>query len=168
MPRYPAYLRHMLISLLQRIVVLQLLPLSRALDARTRVGLGAPQTHIAVVAAGQDVVGIGCKAGAEDTLHAFRMVDVARMAAGAVGPEADGAVIGGRDKVFASRGEGDVHDSGDMVLEDVEGAGHFAYVEDVYVVVFIGNGKVKGFHGIPGKGVRSQGKGSFEERGGRA
>lgn len=167
-PGYPAYLRHMLIPLLQRVVVLQLLPLSRALDARAGVRLGAPQTHIAVVAAREDVVRVRSEAGAEDALHALRVVDVARMAAGAVGPQADGAVIRCGDEVLAGWGEGDVHDGGDMVFEDVEGAGHFADVEDVDVVVFVCNSKVEGFHWVPGKGVGSKGEGSFEEGGGGA
>lgn len=45
----------------------------------------------------------------ENALHAFCVVDVARVALLAV-PEADGAVVGGGDEFFACGGEFYVHD----------------------------------------------------------
>lgn len=65
----------------------------------------------------------------EDALHALGVVAVVGVALGA-GPEADGAVVGGGEEVLAGGGELDVHDGGDVVFVDVEGAGHLAHVED--------------------------------------
>lgn len=164
MARNAADLRHMLIPCLQRIVVLELLPLAGALNAAPFVALRTPEADVAVVAAAEDVLRVRGEGGGEDALHAFGVVDIAAVAAGAT-PEADGAVIGGGDEFLAGGGEGDVHNGGDVVFEDVEGAGHLAGVEDVDVVVFVGDGEVEGFHGVPGDGVGGQGEDGFREGG---
>lgn len=65
-------------------------------------------------------------------------------------PEADAAVVGGRDEFLARGAEFDVHDGGDVIFEDVEGSFEVSHVEDVDVVVFGGGGEVEGFHGVPG------------------
>lgn len=132
----PPNLRHMLIPLLNRLIILELLALTRGLDALALRSVGAPEADVAVVGAGEEVVGVGGPAAGEDALHAFGVVDVAGVAGGA-GPEADGAVVAGGDELFACGAEFEVHDCGDVVAEDVEGARHFPHVEHVHVVVFL-------------------------------
>ena len=152
MSRNPSNLRHMAISRLQRIVVLQFLPLSRALDPASFVRLCAPQSNVAVVAAAEDVLRVGGECCREDALHAFRMIDIPAVPSCAV-PEADRAVVGRGDEFFSRGREGDVHDGGDVVFEDIERTVHLAGVEDINVVIFVGDGEVEGFHRVPGYGV---------------
>lgn len=164
MARNAADLRHVLVPCLQRLVVLEFLSLAGTLDAASLVGLRAPEANVAVVAAAEDVLRVRGECGGEDALHAFGVVDVAAVAAGAA-PETDGAVVGGGDEFLAGGGEGDVHDGGDVVFEDVEGTGHLTGVEDVDVVVFVGDSEVEGFHGVPGDGVGGEGEDGFGEGG---
>ena len=156
-------LGHVLVALLEGLVVFLLLALRGGFDARSGRGVGAPETHVAVVGAGEHVVVVGRPGAGEDALHALGVVDVAAVALVAL-PEADAAVVGCRDELFACRGEVDVHDGADVVLEDVEGAGEIAGVENVDVVVFVCDGKVEGFHGIPADGVRVHGQYRSVER----
>jgi hypothetical protein len=115
---YPLDFRHVLVSLDKRCIVFQLLALSSALDTLTFGGASAPESNIAVVAAGEDVIVIGGPGGGKHALHAFCMVDVSAVSCIAV-PEADAAVVRGRDQFLACRGKLDVHYGGDVVFEDV-------------------------------------------------
>ena len=92
------------------------------------------------------VRGVGC---AEDALHAFRVVDVLGVAR-CTAPKANSAVVRSGDEVFARGREGDVHDGGHVVFEHIQRAVHFPDVEDVDVVVFVGDGEIEGFHWVPG------------------
>lgn len=152
-----ADLGHVLVALHQRPVVFELLALAGGFDALALRGAGAPEADVAVVAAAEDVVVVRGPGGGKDALHAFCVVDVSAVALVA-GPEADAAVVGGRDQFFARGGELDVHDGGDVVFEDVEGALEVAHVEDVDVVVFVCDGEIKSFHGVPGDCVAGEGQ----------
>ena len=83
-------------------------------------------------------------------------------------PEADGAVVGGGDEILACGGEFDVHDCGDVVFEDVEGAFEVASVEEVNVMVFVCGGEVEGFHWVPAEFVGCEAEGGFCQGGGGA
>jgi len=90
------------------------------------------------------------------------VVNVSRVTTVAV-PEADCAVVGGRDEFFAGGAKFDVHDCCDVVFENVEGAVHLAHVKDVDVVVFVCDSEVEGFHGVPGDLVGGEGEHGFVE-----
>lgn len=150
-----ANLGHVLEALDEGLVVLEGLSVPGRLDALALRGVGAPEADVAVVGAGEDVLGIGRPAGGHDALHALGVVDVAGVAAVAV-PEAHGAVPRRRDELLARGAELDVHDGGDVVLEDVEGAGELAHVEDVDVVVLGRGGEVEGLHGVPRDAVAGE------------
>lgn len=157
----------MAIPLDQLGVILEFLALAEGFDAGAGGSVGAPEADVAVVGAGEEVFAVGCEEGGEDALHAFGVVDVLGVAARAV-PEADAAVVGGGDEFFAGGGEVDVHDGGDVVFHDVEGAGELAHVEEVDVVVFGRGGEVEGFHWVPGDFVGREGEGGAGEGGGGA
>ncbi len=149
-------------------VIFQFLALAGGFDAPARRGAGAPEADVAVVGAREEVSVVRGEAGGPDALHAFGVVDVLGVAAVAV-PEADAAVVRGRDEFLARGAEFDVHDGGDVVLEDVEGAFEVAHVEEVDVVVFARGGEVEGFHGVPAdfvggerEGGAAQGRGGAE------
>ena len=164
MPHNPLDLRHMLIPLLQRLVILQLLPLARALHTLPLRRPRAPEPDIAIVGTRHDVIVVGGEGGGEDALHALGGVDVARMALGAV-PDAHAAVVARAHEFFAGGRESDVHDGGHVVFEDVEGAPRVAAVEEVDVVVFGREREVEGFHRVPGDTVAGEGEGGAREGG---
>lgn len=165
MPRDPLDFRHMLKPLLQRRIILQLPPLGSRLDVRAAGGLRAPEPDITVVTAAQHVVAVGCEGAAEDALHALRVVDVAAVAL-ATPPEPHAAVITRGDELFACWTECHVHYRGDVVFEDVERAAQIARVEEVDVVVFVCDGEVEGFHGVPAYGIGGEGEdGAVQGRG---
>lgn len=66
----------MLVTLLERGIVLKLDPLAGRADMGASSGLCAPETYVAVVATGENVAGIGCECDGEDALHALGMVDI--------------------------------------------------------------------------------------------
>lgn len=66
----------MFVALLERRVVLELDPLASRADVRAGSGLCTPEAHVAVVAAGENVAGVGCEGDREDALHALGVVDV--------------------------------------------------------------------------------------------
>ncbi len=96
-------------------------------------------------------------AAGEDSLHAFGVVYIATVALIAF-PEADTSIVGSGDELFACRTELDVHDGADVVFENVQGALEVPHVEYVYVVVFVCEGEVEGFHWIPTYGVGGEGE----------
>jgi hypothetical protein len=51
-----------------------------------------------------------------------------------------------------------------VVFVDVKGVVEFSHVECVQIVIFICNGKVEGFHGIPGDGVGAELKSSKKKK----
>ena len=161
----PSYLRHMRIPFHQLTIIFQFLALAVGFDAAAGRSVGAPKTDVAVVGAGEDIFVVGGEDGGKDALHAFGVVDVFGVAFIAV-PEADTAVIGGGDEFLARGAEFDVHDGGDVVFENVEGAFEVSHVEDVDVVIFGGGGEVEGFHGVPGDFVGGECECSAAQGGG--
>lgn len=166
-PPDAADLGHVAVAVDERGVVLELLALPEGVDAGARGSAGAPEADVAVVGAREQVLAVRGDEGGEDALHALGVVDVLGVAARAV-PEADAAVVARRHERLARRGEVDVHDGGDVVFHDVEGAGQLAHVEEVDVVVFARGGEVEGFHWVPGDLVGGEGEGGFGEGGGGA
>lgn len=162
-----ANLRHVRIPVHELGVVFQFLALAGGFDAPACRGVGAPEADVAVVGAREEVVVVRGEAGGPDALHAFGVVDVLGVAAVAV-PEADAAVVRGRDEFLARGAEFDVHDGGDVVPQDVEGAFEVAHVEEVDVVVFARGGEVEGFHGVPADFVGGEGEGGAAQGGGGA
>lgn len=181
-------LRHVFIPLAERVVVFPVLALARAEDPGAVGGGGAPETEVAVVGAGEEVFCVGGEFGGEDAtgggglvwggycewggnwglpLHAFGVVDVAGVAFPRA-EDAERAVVGGCDDFLAGRGVVDVHDRGDMVLEDVERALELAHVEYVDVVVLVARGEVERLHRVPAEGVCAQRRGEFVHGGVRA
>lgn len=85
-------------------------------------------------------------------LHALGVIDVARVTVSSV-PEADSSVIRCCDKFFTRGAKFDIHDSGNVVLEDIQSAVGLSHIKDISVVILIGHGKVEGFHRVPCNGI---------------
>ena len=69
------------------------------------------------------------------SLHSLGVVDIQGVTL-VLGPDAHCTVIRGRNELLSGRAEFDIHDSMDVVLEDVDCPVKFARIEYVDVVIF--------------------------------
>mmetsp|Transcript_2503 Transcript_2503/g.5465 ORF Transcript_2503/g.5465 Transcript_2503/m.5465 type:complete len:265 (+) Transcript_2503:1031-1825(+) len=139
---------HVLESIHQRRVVCLLALLASEERAALRARLGFPASNVHVIRGTEDVRAVHRESRAEHALHTLGMIHILGVPSVVI-EQANGAVVRTRDEFATRRRVVNIHHRTHEILVHARCNVQLSHVIRIQVAIFISNGKIERFHGIP-------------------